>query len=111
MEPANFPSPPVDPITPIAPALPPPPRLPLASWLREGWRAGFLLKPRVAGHTPDALQVAALFLIVSLLELALARLEVPGPANFDLRGWLAPGALTALMLLLAWWALPQGGSS
>lgn len=94
------------------PAAPPvlPQSLPLASWLREGWRAGFFLKPRVAGYAPHPWQIAALFLIVSLVEIGIARLEVPGPANFDLRGWLGPWSLTAALLLLAWWAL-SGRSS
>jgi len=82
--------------------------LPLRAWLREGVRAGFLLRPRVAGHEPRPLQVAALVLIVSVLEIVLSRFEVAGPADFDLRGWLAPWWSTAVMLLLAWWTLPVG---
>lgn len=79
-------------------------------WLREGLRAGFLLRPRVEGQQPSPAQVAALVAILALVELALARLEVAGPADFHLRGWLAPWWSTAALLLLAWWALPPAGA-
>ena len=87
-----------------------PPRraqLPLRIWLREGLRAGFFLPPRVAGEQPAPCQVAALLILFSLLEIALGRLEVTGPASFDLRGWLAPWWSTAALLLLAWCMLPR----
>lgn len=100
---------------PMDDAPPPPPihapgqpaRLPLGAWLREGLRAGFFLRPRVAGEQPTPLQVAALLLVLSLLEIALARFEVAGAAQFDARAWLAPWWSTAALLLLAWWTLPQ----
>jgi hypothetical protein len=79
----------------------------LTDWLREGLRAGFLLRPRVEGQQPSPAQVAALVAILALIELGLARLEVAGPADFDLRGWLAPWWSTAALVLLAWWALPS----
>jgi hypothetical protein len=81
--------------------------LPVFAWLREGCRAGFLLRPRVAGFSPTPLQVAVLVLIACVLEIGLSRFEVAGPATFDLRGWLAPWWSTAAVLLLAWWALPS----
>jgi len=81
-------------------------RLRLRQWLLEGLRAGFFLRPRVAGEQPTPAQLAALLAIFALLEIGLARLEVAGPANFDLRGWLAPWWSAAALLLLAWWALP-----
>lgn len=80
--------------------------MPLRTWLREGLRAGFFLKPRIGGHTPGPLQVAMIVLIVSMLEVALSRFEVAGPASFDLRAWLAPWWSSAAVVLLAWWALP-----
>jgi peptidase C13-like protein len=91
-----------------ASAAPPVPaaRLPMHIWLREGLRAGLFLRPRVAGEQPAPPQLAALLLIVSLLEIGLARLEVAGAAHFDARGWLAPWWSTAALLLLAWWVLP-----
>lgn len=79
--------------------------LPLHAWLREGVRAGFLLRPRVVGEQPTPVQLALLVLILSAIELGLARLEIPGPAQFDLRGWLIPWWSTGVLLLLAWWGL------
>ena len=88
----------------------PPAQQPLASWLREGLRAGFFLKPRLAPTPPGPAQLLTLVILVSALELALARFEIPGPVQFDLRGWLAPQWGTALLLLMVWWMLaPTGG--
>lgn len=89
------------PYTPMPPA-----RLRLRDWVREGVRAGFFLRPRVGAQQPRPAQVAALLVLFALLEIVLARLEVAGPANFDLRGWLAPWWSTGVLVLLAWWALP-----
>ena len=84
----------------------PPTRLRLRDWVREGVRAGFFLRPRVGPQQPTPAQVAALIVLFALLEIVLARFEVPGAANFDLRGWLAPWWSTGVLVLLAWWALP-----
>ncbi len=81
-------------------------RLRLAGWLREGLRAGFFMRPRVGPQQPAPIQVAALLLVLALVEIGLSRFEVAGPATFDLRGWLAPWWSTGVLLLLAWWALP-----
>lgn len=88
----------------------PPPRLTLSAWLREGLRAGFFLRPRLAQQQPSPAQLLLLVILVSALELTLARFEIAGPVLFDLRGWLAPQWATAVLLLLAWWMLPQGGA-
>jgi hypothetical protein len=80
-------------------------RLPLMTWLRQGIRAGFLLRPRVADEQPTPVQVALLVLILSVTELGMARLEITGPAQFDLRGWLIPWWSTGALALLAWWGL------
>ncbi|HSV37112.1 MAG TPA: hypothetical protein VLI46_16235, partial [Ramlibacter sp.] len=42
--------------------------LPLRTWLTEGLRAGFLRAPRVGPHVPTPVQVAALVVLMSLLE-------------------------------------------
>jgi hypothetical protein len=84
-----------------------PTRVPLFVWLREGLRAGVLLRPRVGNAQPTPLQVLVLVAAFSLLEIALGRFEVAGDANFDLRGWLAPWWNTGALLLIAWWALPS----
>ena len=88
---------------PVAPAR----RQPLATWLREGLRAGLFLEPRIAGAQPARAQLLLLLVLASALELALARYEIAGPVLFDLRGWLAPQWGTALLLLLAWSVLPH----
>ena len=85
-------------------------RLPLRTWLGEGLRASIFLPARVATALPTPLQLAAVVALVALLEIGLGRLEIPGPASFDLRGWLAPWWSTAAILFLAWWALPAAGS-
>jgi hypothetical protein len=99
---------PIDP--PVDPA-PPAPRLSLAGWLREGLRAGVLLRPRLAAEQPSPVQLLLLIVLVSAFELATARFEVAGAAVFDLRGWLAPQWATGLLLLIVWWVLPRGGDA
>ena len=84
-----------------------PRRLTFAEWLREGLRAGLLLRPRVGGSEPSPLQVAGLVLLGALVDIALGRFEVAGPATFDVRGCLAPWWSTAAVLFIAWWGLPR----
>ena len=79
----------------------------LSRWLADGLRASVLLRPRMAGYAPTPLQLLAVALAVALLELALGRLEVVGPAVFDLRGWLSPWWSTAVTVWLAWWLFQQ----
>jgi hypothetical protein len=83
-----------------------PAHLRLRDWLVEGVRAGFFLRPRVGNGQPTPAQIVVLLLAISVLEIGLARLEVAGPANFDLRGWLAPWWSAAALVLVAWWVLP-----
>jgi hypothetical protein len=82
-------------------------RVPLLVWLREGFRAGALLRPRVGSAQPTPLQVLILVAVFSLVEIALGRFEFAGDVHFDVRGWLAPWWNTGALLLIAWWALPQ----
>lgn len=89
----------------IPPATPPFTDLPgmaLRDWLREGLRASVLLKPRVGRPDPAVLHLLVLVLFVVVLQLALQRLEVAGPANFSLRGWLSPWWTSAATALLVW---------
>lgn len=86
------------------------PHGPLA-WLREGLRASLLRAPRVAPQSPTPWTLAVLVLVLVGLELALGRLEVPGPAEFDLRGWLVPWWSTAFVLFAAWWVLAGASAS
>ncbi len=86
-------------------------RLSTARWFREGLRSGWLLQSRVAGHQPSPWQLALVVGAVLLLELGLARLEIAGPARFDLRSWLIPSWSTGLAALLVWaalWGRPAG---
>jgi hypothetical protein len=80
---------------------------PLKTWFLQGLRAGFFLKPRVGREQPRPLQLAILVLLALAIDLALTRFEIAGPANFDMRAWLAPQWATALLLLLGWWMLPS----
>lgn len=76
-------------------------------WLREGLRAGVLLPPRLGAAQPQPWQLLVLLLLLTAVELGLARLEISGPAAFNLQGWLAPWCATAALVLLAWAVLPQ----
>lgn len=89
-----------------APAAPsdalPPARLSIGGWIAEGLRAGVLLRPRITGQDPAPMQLVAIVLLVLLLEVALARLEVAGPAQFSPHAWLAPWWSAAASALLFW---------
>jgi hypothetical protein len=93
--------------TPEAPARAEPPALGLRAWLREGLRAAFLRPPRTQGRTPLPRELLALFLIATAVELGLGRLEIPGPADFSLRGWLAPAWSVAALVVLLWCLWPR----
>ncbi len=79
-----------------------------AGWIREGLRAAFFQPPRVTGHVPTPLQVLVLVALVSVLEIALLRLDIAGPARFDVQAWLSSWWATGLGVALAWWAFPKG---
>lgn len=81
----------------------------MKEWIREGLRAGLFLRPRVAGRSPRPVELLLLLLLAAALEIVLGRLEVPGPAGFQLRAWLAPWWGVAAAVLLVWsllWGLP-----
>lgn len=86
-------------------ASPAPPRLSLWAWMREGLRAAFFLSPRTGAAAPSPWQVLALSLIGGVLIVGAARLQVAGPAQFNLRGWLAPMWSSLVLMWLAWWAM------
>lgn len=81
--------------------------LPLFSWLREGFRAGFFLKPRLGDAQPTPWQVFAVLLIVSVFGLALERGQVVGPAIFDAQAWLSGWWWLLVFIGLAWWVFPS----
>jgi hypothetical protein len=82
-----------------APAAPAPG---VTRWLREGLRAAFFLAPRTQGATPRPRELLLLAVIAIAIELVMGRLEVPGPAAFNLRGWLAPWWSVSAAVLLLW---------
>lgn len=86
----------------------------LGHWFAQGFRAAFLMRPRVGDEVPAAWQVLAMLVLVSLAHLGLGRLEITGPAGFNPTVWLASWWLTGLMVLAAWSLVPpaqagQGG--
>jgi hypothetical protein len=82
------------------------PRLSLLTWFVEGLRAGLFLNPRVAGRAPTPLQALILTALVLAIEVALYRLEFPGPARLDVQAWLSAWWTAALFIGMAWWAFP-----
>lgn len=82
-----------------------PERLTLWGWMREGLRAALFLPPRTAAAAPTPWQLLVLSLVSAGLLVAASRLEVVGPAQFNLRGWLTPMWSGLVLLWLAWWAM------
>lgn len=80
-------------------------RLPLAVWLREGLRAAWFRRPRTGAASPTPWQLLVLSLLGAALLLAGSRLEISGPAQFDVRGWLSPMWSSLVLLWFAWWAI------
>jgi len=85
--------------------------LPTARWVEEGLRAAFFRAPRVAGHAPAPWQVLVIAVLVFALDIALIRMEVAGPAHFDVQAWLSTWWSAVLGLGLAWWAFPESGAA
>jgi hypothetical protein len=86
-------------------------RRPLATWVREGLRAGLFLRPRVEGAEPGGGQLVALLVVLCAVDIGLSRFEVPGTATFDVRGWLGPWWGVAAMALMLWLLLPRSGDA
>ncbi|CAN7533738.1 C13 family peptidase [Acidovorax sp. LjRoot129] len=82
-----------------------PAHLSLWCWLREGLRAAFFLAPRTGAAAPTPWQLVILVLASGALVVAAGRLEVAGPAQFSVRGWLIPYWIMLAQLWLAWWAM------
>lgn len=79
----------------------------LGAWLREGVRAAVLLRPRIAGASPRVRDLFLLALAAVTTELLLGRLEVAGPAEFNLRAWLGSWWTVSGVLFLLWALLPR----
>ena len=82
-----------------------PERLSLWGWMREGLRAALFLSPRTGAAAPTPWQLLVLSLISGALLVGAARLQVLGPAQFNMRGWLTPMWSSLVLLWLAWWAM------
>lgn len=71
----------------------------------EGLRATVFRAPRIGSARPTPWQLIALVLIASAAVVGAARLLVPGPADFSVRGWLAPQWTSLVLLWGAWCAM------
>ncbi|HUR90277.1 MAG TPA: C13 family peptidase [Ramlibacter sp.] len=83
------------------------PRLPLHTWIVEGLRAAVLLPPRVLAAQPTALQLIALIVLASAIDVMLDRWVLGGEARFDTRGLLLSWWNAGAVVLLAWGLLPR----
>jgi hypothetical protein len=75
---------------------------PFSSWLRNGLRAGFLLRPRLDACSPAPWQLVTLLVLSTALHVGMTRLEVVGPAAFNHVAFLTSWWTTAAELLVAW---------
>ncbi len=82
-----------------------PSTLSTGQWCLQGLRASMLLAPRTGQAAPTAWQVLCLFLLVAAAEVATGRLEVIGPASFDVPNWLIYWMPSVAVLWVAWWAM------
>ncbi|WP_179106953.1 C13 family peptidase [Variovorax sp. KK3] len=83
---------------------------PLGRWMAAGLRASLMLAPRIEG-SPRPWQLMLLVAIPSLLFIALARLQIDGPARFHPLPALESLWPVCLMLWLGWWTLTPGSNS
>lgn len=74
-------------------------------WAWAGLRAALFLRPSIGHATPSPWQLFCLMALASVIQTGMARLEIPGPAVFDLSGWLYPFAVMPFTLLFAWAAM------
>ena len=79
--------------------------LPTRHWLLEGLRTGVFLTPRTAGRLPTPVQTALLTILFFAFETTLARLDVDGPAVFNVQAWLSGWWWWLIFIGAAWWAL------
>lgn len=76
----------------------------LSAWYAEGARAALFLAPRWHGLRADAMAIAVLGIVNTLLAIALQRLYIDGPARFYWQalvgGWFGTAMFAWLCLLL-----------
>jgi hypothetical protein len=73
----------------------------------EGLRAGLLMRPRTGAAQPRAIELIALVVTWSALDVLLDRLSIAGDARFDLRGLLLSWWNAGAIVLLAFALLPR----
>lgn len=76
-----------------------------SEWIRQGLRAAALLPIKRLPEGPGAWPMLLIVLAAAVIVSGAARLEVDGPAIFDLRSWLFGWAPAALMIGGVWLVL------
>ena len=80
-------------------------RLSLPQWVGAGLKAGFCMPANIGRAVPSPLQLFCLLALSAMVQIGLARLEVPGEASFQLLGWLYPLCTSGFTLFLVWASL------
>lgn len=81
--------------------------MPIGDVVREGLRASILKRPAWQGAGVRPADLIALMVVTSAIDLAMARLEIRGAAEFSLKVWLYPWWSFAAFALAAWAMLPR----
>lgn len=88
------------------PAMPPAqdtaPHWSLTQWLLTGLRATACLRVNMGQATPSPAQLLWLIAIPAFLQVALARLEIPGEATFLFSAWFYPLCGLGLLVFMVW---------
>jgi hypothetical protein len=74
-------------------------------WIRQGLRAGTLRSVQGLPEGPGAWPMLLLMAAATVIASGASRLEVDGPASFDLRSWLFGWAPAALLVFGVWLVL------
>lgn len=77
-------------------------------WIARGLRISFLWPARALPAGPGPWQMLFIVGALSILATLGMRLEVDGPAEFDLNSWLFGWASTGLLVCSVWWVLNWG---
>lgn len=83
------------------------PALSLRGWLGLGQRAAFFRSIDISNKQITAFQFALVVVVLMLVELALSRWEIAGPAKFNLYSWLGPWISLPVLALFVWWVIQQ----
>ena len=91
--------------SPVAVAPRPKPTHGWAEWIRQGLRAATLRSVHVLPEGPGAWTMLLLISAVTAILTGASRLEVDGPATFDLQSWLFGWAPDAFLIFGIWFLL------